>query len=41
MPAMVIKGLYCPDCSSNTNANPDKVVVDNGWIIEYDMDIAK
>lgn len=41
MSEQVIKGLYCPNCSSDTNINPDTMVVDNGWIIEYDMDIAK
>ncbi|BCB97011.1 hypothetical protein JZK55_19330 [Dissulfurispira thermophila] len=37
----VIKTLYCPNCSSDINVNPEKMIVDNGWVIEYDMDIAK
>lgn len=41
MTEQAIKTLYCPNCSSNINVNPEKMVVDNGWIIEYDMDIAK
>lgn len=39
MSEQIIKNLYCPDCSSDINVNYDKMVVDNGWIIEYDMDI--
>jgi hypothetical protein len=41
MPQEVIKGLYCPDCSKNISLNPETMLVDNGWVIEYDMDIAE
>ena len=41
MTEQAIKTLYCPNCSSDTNVDPEKMVVDNGWIIEYDMNIAK
>jgi hypothetical protein len=41
MTEQVIKTLYCPNCSSDINVNPEKMIVDNGWVIEYDMDIAK
>lgn len=41
MTEQAIKALYCPNCSSDINVNPETMVVDNGWIIEYDMDIAK
>ncbi len=37
----VIKGLYCPSCSTNIKLEPDSMIADNGWIIEYDMDIAR
>ncbi|MFN3479551.1 MAG: hypothetical protein ACK415_04105 [Thermodesulfovibrionales bacterium] len=37
----VINGLYCPSCSSRIVFNPDTMIFDNGWIIEYDMDIAR
>lgn len=35
----VIRGLYCPHCSSDVQLNPTSMVVDNGWVIEYDMDV--
>ncbi|MBZ0156374.1 MAG: hypothetical protein K8I29_09225 [Alphaproteobacteria bacterium] len=31
--------LYCPDCASGIRFDPSRMVVDNGWVIEYDMDI--
>lgn len=41
MSEQVIKSLYCPECSTDMNIDAAKMVVDNGWIIEYDMDIVK
>lgn len=37
----VISRLYCPKCSADIRFNPDTMLADNGWVIEYDMDIAK
>lgn len=37
----VISGLYCPKCSRSISFNPETMVFDNGWIIEFDMDIAQ
>ena len=37
----VITELYCPNCSANIDLNPDTMLADNGWVIEYDMDLAK
>ena len=37
----VIEGLYCPDCSTGVDLNPQTMLMDNGWIIEYDMDLAR
>lgn len=34
----VIKELYCPFCSSDITVDPDSMIVDNGWVIEYDME---
>ena len=39
--AEVIANLYCPDCSAQVKMNPYTMVVDNGWVIEYDMDLAR
>lgn len=41
MPIEVISRLYCPKCSPDIKYNPETMLVDNSWIIEYDMDIAK
>ncbi len=41
MSGEVISGLYCPQCSSGIKFNSETMVADNGWIIEYDMDIAR
>ncbi|NPA94414.1 MAG: hypothetical protein GXO58_03190 [Thermodesulfobacteria bacterium] len=37
----VIENLYCPACSAGVDLNPDTMITDNGWIIEYDMDLAR
>ncbi len=41
MPPEVISRLYCPDCSKDTAYDPGSMINDNGWIIEYDMEIAE
>jgi hypothetical protein len=41
MPAEIINKLYCPDCSTNIKYNPETMLIDNQWIIEYDMDVAR
>ena len=37
----VIVSLYCPHCSNTVQLNPQTMLMDNGWIIEYDMDLAR
>lgn len=37
----VINRLYCPDCSITVEINPATMLGDNGWIIEYDMELAR
>ena len=37
----VISELFCPECSTGFDLNPDTMLGDNGWIIEYDIDLAK
>ena len=37
----VIRALYCPACSSGLAVNADTMVIDNGWVIEYDMEVAQ
>ena len=41
MPVEVVGGLYCPSCAGNIKYDPDSMLIDNGWIIEYDMDVAR
>lgn len=41
MPHEVVTHLYCPECSKDVAFNAGTMVADNGWIIAYDMDVAK
>jgi hypothetical protein len=41
LPFEVISQLYCPSCSGSVGFNPGTMLPDNGWIIEYDMEIAR
>jgi hypothetical protein len=41
LPFEVIIKLYCPACSPGTTYNPSTMIADNGWIIEFDMDVAR
>ncbi len=41
MPPEVISRLYCPDCSGEINIDSSSMIADNGWVIEYDMEIAE
>jgi len=41
MPAEIINRLFCPDCATNITYNPETMLIDNQWIIEYDMDVAR
>ncbi len=41
LPVEAVNALYCPACSPSVRFNPDTMLADNGWIIEYDMDIAR
>jgi hypothetical protein len=37
----IIAGIYCPGCSRDIRFDPETMFADNGWIIVYDMDIAR
>ena len=41
LPYEVVTGLYCPSCSSSAVRVTPGMLVDNGWIIAYDMDVAR
>ena len=39
LPEGVVERLYCPSCSAEVRYDSGTMVRDNGWIIEYDMDV--
>jgi hypothetical protein len=41
MPLETISRLYCPHCASDVAYDPECMLRDNGWIIEFDMDVAR
>ena len=41
MPVEIVSRLYCPQCASSLAFNAESMLRDNGWIIEYDMDVAR
>jgi len=41
MPVEVVDRLYCPACSGEIKYDPESMLMDNGWVIEYDMDVAR
>ncbi len=41
MPPEVISRLYCPECSREIKFDPETMISDNGWVIEYDMDVVR
>ena len=41
MPPEIVNRLYCPKCSGETSFIPETMLSDNGWIIEYNMEIAR
>jgi hypothetical protein len=36
----VISRLFCPACPGNTSFDGSSMLYDNGWVIEYDMELA-
>ena len=40
LPEQVLTRVYCPVCSGGVTMDPGRMVADNGWIIQYDMEIA-
>jgi len=41
MAPQVISRLFCPSCPGNTAYDQETMLCDNGWIIEYDMELAR
>ena len=41
MPIEAVEKIYCPEESKNIKFDKNSMINDNGWIIHYNMDIAK
>ena len=41
LPVEVVQRLFCPACSMKTAFDPETMLSDNGWTIEYDMELAR
>ena len=41
LPFETVAGLYCPACSAAVPFDGATMLSDNGWIIEYNMDVAR
>lgn len=41
MPQEVIRALYCPQCACDISVDPTTMIADNGWVIDYDLEIAQ
>jgi len=39
--AETVSRLFCPDCPGDVPFDPESMIMDNGWIIEYDMVLAR
>jgi hypothetical protein len=41
LPYEVITNLYCPSCSTGVARNKTTMIEDNGWLLGFDMDVAR
>ncbi len=41
LPEQIVKDLYCPSCAREVALSHADMVRDNGWVIRYDMDMAR
>ncbi len=40
-PEEIVSRVYCPQCSAGVEFDAATMVADNGWIIEFDMEVAE
>ncbi len=40
LPSETVKNVYCPSCSKEMSFDSGSMIEDNGWIIDYDMEVA-
>ena len=41
LPEETVIGIYCPACSHTVKWDPSAMIKDVGWIIHYDMEVAR
>jgi hypothetical protein len=41
LPGEVISELYCPECSSGVQHDSQTMMRDNGWVLHFEMDMAR
>lgn len=41
LPPKILVTLYCPECSLQADFDPETMVADCGWVMEYDMEGAQ
>ena len=41
LPPEILVTLYCPECGPQGDFNPESMVADCGWIMDYDMEGAQ
>ncbi|MGD9277901.1 MAG: hypothetical protein PVG37_04910 [Desulfobacterales bacterium] len=41
LPERVVINLYCPECGSRVDRDESTMLEDVGWLIEYDIEIAR
>lgn len=40
LPAAVVNRVFCPECQQRPDFDAATMIEDNGWVIEYDMELA-
>ena len=41
LPREVVRNLWCPDCAGEAVYEQERMIEDNGWIVEFRMDLAR
>jgi hypothetical protein len=41
LPFEAVKSLFCPNCSTDITFDHESMLSDNGWIIEFDLNIVQ
>ena len=41
LPENVVRAVYCPKCGESVEFNPETMINDNGWVIDYEIEGAR